>query len=179
MEKRENATKWESKSNGCYEFQCHNDIGPIYWKQCNKTDEVCENDKCVVVKEEVTYYVEIEIDGIDETDLNMTEIQITISNLTGIEEDKIRIQVDTNDNNEIVGIIVIVDDKETAELISKTINEEIDKHNEEGFLRNCKSARVVVKENTLSISRGVMQEEGTIMMLIIVFISFLIHNREW
>ena len=48
MEKRENATLWESKTTGCYEFQCHNESGPMYWKQCNKTNEVCENDQCVI-----------------------------------------------------------------------------------------------------------------------------------
>ena len=115
----------ESKTTGCYEFQCHNDSGPIYWKQCNKTDEVCENDQCVV-KEEVTCSVVIEGDGIDTSDLNMTEIQSTISDLTGIEEDKLRIRFETNDNDEVIRIIVIVDDEGTAEKISTSINIVID-----------------------------------------------------
>ena len=126
MTKRENATIWESKTTGCYEFQCHNDSGPIYWKQCNKTDEICENDHCIVTKEEVTYSVEIEVDGINVTDLNMTEIQTTISDLTGIDEGKIRIRVDINDNNDVIRVIVVADDEETAEIISKSINIVID-----------------------------------------------------
>ena len=85
MEKRENATLWESKTTGCYEFQCHNESGPMYWKQCNKTNEVCENDQCVVIKKEVTYSVEIEVDGINVTELNITEVQNIICNLTGID----------------------------------------------------------------------------------------------
>ena len=92
---------------------------------CNKTNEVCENDQCVNVKE-VTYYVEIEIDGVNVTDFSMTEIQSAISNLTGIEEDQIRIRVDTNDINEVIRIIVIVDDEKTAEIISKSVNTVID-----------------------------------------------------
>ena len=120
LEKRENATIWESKTTGCYEFQCHNDSGPIYWKQCNKTDEVCENDKCVVAKEELPYYVEIEVEGINVTDLNMTEIQNTISDLIDMEVDEIRIRVETND--EVIRIIVIVNDEKTAEEISNSIN---------------------------------------------------------
>ena len=45
MDKRDNSTEWESKSNACYEYQCHNDSGAIYWKECNNTDNterVCE-----------------------------------------------------------------------------------------------------------------------------------------
>ena len=122
MDKRENATIWESKTTECYEFQCNIDSGPIYWKQCNKSDKVCENDQCVT-REEVTYYVEIEVDGINVTDLNMTEIQDTISDLTGIEEDKIRIRVETNDNNDIVHIIVIVDDEESANVVRDKVSQ--------------------------------------------------------
>jgi len=125
IEKRDNASIWERKTTGCYKFQCHHDSGPIYWKQC-KTNEVCEDNHCVVKKEE-PYSVEIEVDAFDVTDLNMTEIRVTISDLTGIEADELRIQVNTNDNNEIVFVIVIVDDKETAEKISKSINSVIDK----------------------------------------------------
>ena len=171
--KRDNATKWESKRNECYEFQCHNESGPIFWKQCNRTDEVCENDQCVIVKEEVTYSVEIEIDGIDVSDLNMTEIQITISNLTGIEEDKLRIRFDTNDNNEVIRIIVIVHDEKTADKISKSINVAIEEHNKEGFLRYCKSVRVQTNEKNLSISSGIMKEEGIIAMFAIILMNII------
>ena len=62
----------------------------------------------------------------------MTEIQITISDLTGIETDKLRIRVETNDNNGIIRIIVIVDDEEKVEIISKTINTVVD---------NCQTVR--------------------------------------
>ena len=125
MEKRENATIWEDKSTGCYEFQCDVDFGLIYLKQCNKTDEVCENDQCAK-NEEVTYYVEIEVDGIDVTDYKMNEIRKTISDLTGIEAEKLKIQFDTSDNDEVIPIIIVVDDKETAEIISKSLNTVID-----------------------------------------------------
>ena len=125
MEKRENATIWESKTTGCYKFQCHNDTGPIYLKQCNKKDEVCENDQCAK-NEEVTYYVEIEVERIRPNDFKMNVIRKTLSDLTGIEEDKLRIRFETNDNNEITRIVVIVEDKETAEIIKDKINVSID-----------------------------------------------------
>ena len=169
--KRENATVWESKSNGCYEFHCDIDNGPVYWKQCNKTDEICENDHCVLKNEEMTYFVEIEVEGIDVTNLNMTEIQSTISNLTGIKAEELKIRADISNNNEVIHIIVIVDDEETAEKVSESINAEINKHNQDGFLRNCKSARVIGKENKPSISRGMVRKEGIISTFIIVFMT--------
>ena len=75
--------------------------------------------------------------GIDVSDLNMTEIQTTIRDLTGTEADKLWIWVETNDNNIIIRIRVIEDDEETANKNSKSINEKIDEQDQEGFLRNC------------------------------------------
>lgn len=136
MEKRENATKWESKTSECYEFQCSNESGPIYWKQCNKTNEVCENDECVEVKEEVVYTVEIEVEDIDVTYFNLTELQSTISDLTNISSDKLRIRLDTNDDDTIIRIIILVDDKTTAETIKATINVAIKEHNQKGVFKH-------------------------------------------
>ena len=129
------------------------------------------------MKEDVIYSVEIEVDGIDVTNLNMTEIQITISNLTSIESDKFRIRVDINDNNEIIRIIVIVDDEETAKIISESINVAIEEHSEEGIVRHFKSSRVNVKENKLSLSCGIMKE-GIINIFINVFMIYAI-NHLW
>ena len=123
--KRENATIWEDKSNGCYEFKCHNESGPIYWKQCNSTDKierVCENNQCIN-KEEMMFFVEIDVEGIHLSNLNMTEIQHTISNLTDIEADKLRIRVDINEQDEVNVILIIVDDRYSAEKITKLIND--------------------------------------------------------
>ncbi len=53
----------------------------------------------------------------------MTEIQNSISNLTSIEADKLRIRVDINENDEVVAIIVVVTDKAKAYIISDKINE--------------------------------------------------------
>ena len=110
----------------------------------------------------------------------MTNIKTSISDLTGIDENKFRIRVETNENNEVIRIIVVVDDKETAEKISTSINVAIDEHNEEGIIRHFTSARVIVKENKLSISGGTMKKEDIIVMFTIVFISFFtIHNHLW
>ena len=126
--KRKNATEWESKSNGCYQYQCLNSSGPVYWRQCNSTSEterVCEDGNCIIVEpeKEEFYLVDIEVDGINVTNLNMTDIINTISNLTNIDADDIRIRIYPNDKDEIISICVIVNDKTKAENITKSINE--------------------------------------------------------
>ena len=82
-------------------------------------------DSSISASKEEIQIVEIEVNGIDLTNLNMTEIRSTISNLTSIELDKLRIRVDVNEEDEVVHIIIIVDDddKTTADLISDKINE--------------------------------------------------------
>ena len=180
MEKRENATFWERKTTECYEFQCNNESGPVYWKQCNKSGEVCENDVCVVKKEEKKYSVIIEvINGIHLTDFKMTEIRSVISNLTNIDADKINIRINTNEKDEIIEIIVIVNDETTAEHIKDNINDAIKEHNKEGILRYVESARVVVNEKVLSISSGIMKtEDKTVVLIAIAFMLLLIHTSE-
>ena len=69
--------------------------------------------------------------------------------------------------------------KKQQKKISESINTEIKKHNEEGFLRYCTSARVKVSEKKISISRGIMKEEGIIVMFITAFMTTVIHNHLW
>ena len=172
------STIWESKSTKCFELQCQNESGPIYWNQCNKTNEVCETDQCVVKKEEDMFTVVIEvIEGIDLVGLNMTEIQSTISNLTNIEPDKIRIRVNTNDNNEVVQIVVVPDDKILADNISQSVNVAIEEQNQKDVIRLFKNARVVVEENVLSISSRMKTKDEMIFMVTMTFIIVVILNQ--
>ena len=57
------------------------------------------------------------------TDLDIMELKNNISDMTGIERDKLRIRVDMNEKDETAYIVVVVDDKTTAEKIHKSINE--------------------------------------------------------
>lgn len=107
-----------------FELRCDNETGPIYI-ECNDTGQFCENDACATKKEEETHSVIIEIDEIKLIDLNMTDIQKTLSDLTDIEADKIRIRVVPNRDNAITHIIVTVDDETTAEYIKVSINDAI------------------------------------------------------
>jgi len=169
---RENMTEWESKSTGCYAFECDKDRGPIYWKQCNKSDEICENDQCVI-GEEVTFAVVVTVEGVDVTSFNMAEFQSTISNLTSVEADAIRVRFVTNDKGEVIQIIVIVKDEKTAE----SINSKIKEHEKEGILRCVVSSKVEVKEKELFISSE-LRTKGEMKITIAVAVLILfIHNR--
>ena len=169
--KRDNATAWENKTTGCYEFQCHNESGPVYWKQCNKTKEVCENDQCVISNKEVVYSVIIEtVEGVDVTEFSTTEVFSTISILTGIEADRIKIRVETNDRNGVTHIIIVVDDTTTAEVISNSFNTAIEERSEEGIIRLCRSAHVEVNERCISC--GMKKEEGMIIVMSMIFMAF-------
>ena len=103
----------------------------------------------------------------------MTNIQTTISDLTNIEADKLRIRVDLNKKDEVVHIIVVVDDKKTAEIVSSNVNIAISEGNPK--VRQFKRAEVKVKE--LEMSSGMIITENPF-MIVIAFMTLLLKNRE-
>ena len=122
------------------------------------------------MKEEVLYTVVIEVEEMNVSSFDMREIQNIISDLTNIEAERIRIRFDTNDKNEITHIIVIVDDKTTAERVRNMINMAIDEDNHEELFRHFKSARVEVNE--LPMSRGcIIEKEDELIIGTIVFLT--------
>jgi len=171
--KRKNATQWENRTNGCFKFECTFDYGPVYWKDCNSTEtteRVCEDDQCKVIetnkKDQVV--VEIEVEGIDVTTTNITEIRSILSNLTNITVDELIIRAEINDKNEIVRIIVLVDNENTAEIISSTIND----HDPEEIGSRVRFKRANVKFLG-DASRGNIVE-SSIFMIMIIFMMFII-----
>jgi len=45
LQKRQNATNWESQTDGCRQYQCSNTDGPVSWSLCNSTRSV--GNRCV------------------------------------------------------------------------------------------------------------------------------------
>jgi len=66
--------------------------------------------------------VEIEVIGINVTDLNMTQIRSELSNLTNINEDDLRIRVNVDENDNVVSIIVFTTNRTTADTIGDAVN---------------------------------------------------------
>ena len=80
-------------------------------------------------------------------------------------------------NNNIVRVLVIVDDKTTAKVISEEINRIIDDGEQEGIIRYCSSARVEVIE--LSMSCGMSKGKGFFRTVAISFLFLLIHSPQF
>ena len=174
MNKRENATIWESKISECYDFQCNNDTGPVYLRKCNIIEQVCNNGTCYYVEpnsDNEGFVVEIEVEGIDAIDLNITEIRNEISTLANIEADSFRIRVYVDENDQVSSILIIVNDEPTAKNIQQEIDE-LSPEERQGILRHFKSARVVVSEREIQLSRGKVVE-GMSFIIMIAFIALL------
>ena len=74
---------------------------------------MCENDKCVVIDSNYDegFIVEIQVEDMNMSNMNISEIQTAISNLTKIDPDKIKIRADIDDDGQVVRILVIVEDE--------------------------------------------------------------------
>ena len=81
--------------------------------------------------------------------------------------------MNTNENNKITQIIIIVDDKAQAYNIRNEINDAIKEQNKKGILRYVKSVRVVVNEKVLSISSGMKIEDKHVVSMATAFILLL------
>ena len=98
------------------------------------------------------------------TDVNETEILENISAVCGVDADKIQIVVTVSDDGHSLVIITYVRDKESAEVITETLNQCSDCT---GILRDVKS--VSVESRQLSLASKSCHE-----MILLVIISMLI-----
>ena len=119
---RANVSEWENNSSDCLKYYCDNNTGPRIRAECNKSEGityVCVNDACVDFntlsdKEKVDVVLQLS----DINDWNTTMFIDSISNQSGVDPDKIQVNVEFDDNDtQIVHIIVFVDDKDTAKTI--------------------------------------------------------------
>jgi len=128
-QKRNNATEWESHSNACYEYYCDNENGEMTRDLCNDTNGVtqtCVNNNICVVSDKPAISVDIELNPktVRITEFNATDILLYLSKKYGGKTDLMKIGFDTDDEGYVVRIVVIVDDKETAESIAAGIDED-------------------------------------------------------
>ena len=73
--------------------------------------------------EKENVYVEIEVEGIDLTNFNETEFLGSVSDLTNIDPDKLRIRAEVNENDEVVRVLVFVSGTSIAETVSERVNQ--------------------------------------------------------
>jgi len=127
--KRKNATLYESQTNGCIEYYCDNENGEMTRDLCNDTNGVtqtCVNNNICVVSDKPAISVDIELNPktVRITEFNATDILLYLSKKYGGKTDLMKIGFDTDDEGYVVRIVVIVDDKETAESIAAGIDED-------------------------------------------------------
>jgi len=128
MNKRENASLLEGKSNDCFEFKCLNDSGVMVENKCGRKGQTCEDDKCVEIKpedERDDIVIEIEVEDMNVTLMDLTDIKRQISDLASIEEEDLKVRVESDDDGRILHIVVIFDGEESAFFVSEVLNEAI------------------------------------------------------
>ena len=175
IRKRLEAVKWENQTTGCVEYFCENDTGLLGKALCDSnSDDVCVNDKCVGEKdiEVKPWSVEIEINATESMSVTSEQIAVELSNLTGIGVNDITIIVEYDDRGRATTIIVYVNDKTTADVISASVNE-LDKNSEtcEGVL--CRTKGTEVKQTPLMLAVSSKLHISIIILMIFVF-SFIV-----
>jgi len=172
--KRKNATEWEQQSDGCLEYQCHNESGKLSWSLCNSTDTVsyiCVNNKCEENKTaEINerWSVEIEVSSTQPNDVNINELKVSVSQMTGIDEDKLEIGLVSDSNGNIIRVIVYVKDGAQAKELAEAV-ESIDKDEgcSYGILCRTKALHInkVLEQKSISVISGGYQIISSIYIL--------------
>jgi len=129
------------------------------------------NDMNITVKK--SQKIVIELDPVNESEVNQTELISIISNITGINEEDIVVKIDTNDDGKVVSIIVYVNEKVNADdvaLAVDSIKTDPDKC-ESGILCRKKNVYVVTKERSLEASSVTSIHILSIIISIVCFLS--------
>jgi len=66
------------------------------------------------IGKEKEWRVDIEVNPIDASDINMTELVKIISEIAGLDEDSVEVGVEMNDAGEIVRVVIYVNEETTA-----------------------------------------------------------------
>jgi len=171
------------------EAKCKADMpssGCFYYAGCSETvsNGVWEA-KCLyenITVDENEWALDLEIEGLNSTELNMSDVVDMISSIGGIEKEQVKIGLEVNDQKQIVRITVVLNNKQSAEEIAAALNDcksEVTTREpnllvrdgekcDNGLLRYVKSATVVTSFVELS-SAHYAQE-----MLLLISISTMI-----
>ena len=123
------------------------------------------------------WMIEFEIEDLNVTEFNKTEILHIISDASGIDINKIDIESQIDDNGRVVKIIVIVNNEQKANIIAEILNT----YESEGCDTNvlCRTKNVKIKRKDRHLSESPCMFEMTyamMLMMIILFLSITINN---
>ena len=123
--------------------------------------------------------VDMQFDGVNVVEVNITEIEVVISVVINTEPEKVKIDVDISDEGELEHIFVFVSE-EDAKKIVHSLSECVESNSKQrddlcdaSFIRHVKSVRVIVSELSLE---GASIATETILSLIIALIMIVFIN---
>jgi len=155
---------------GCYEYNCDNES--MISSKCDKGDNikrVCMNDNCVELDtlNSEGWMVEVVLDGVDVTELNVNDIVALLSQLSGIDASKIKVGTELDNGNTV--LVVAVTDEKAANELRDVVNPCIESKgtNCSGVLQYVK-ALSVVPQKTYNSEASHVHLMGTWMMLLVV-----------
>jgi len=138
--------EWENQTTGCMEYVCSNESGLLSRNTCNNDTHVCIDDECVLAKSAGKgWSVVIGFNESTTNEVNMTELKDTLSLLCGIEADAMEFAVEYNDIGQVVSVIVLVDDENTAQKITSTV-EDVTQNEVCEFGVLCQASGIKIKE---------------------------------
>jgi len=149
VEKRENVTRWESRSNGCIEYSCDNNTGIVAAVKCGK-DDVCIDGECVKFSElkKQGYSAVMDLEGMNEADVNASDVERILSTETDPESD-MKVGTVIGDDGSALSIVVNV----PAEIDADAFTDSVGKINKEdcNYVKYrafcfCNETRVISKE---------------------------------
>ena len=160
IHKREDAIAWENQSNGCLHYSCDNISGFIVRSKCEKNRMCMDNNTCSDHDRynDYEWRVAVDIDAEKTTLLNMTEVRTELNLVSGIDIDNLTVAVEINDEGKVQQIVVFLSDKDTAEMLTRSINT-LDKGDDcdHGILCQSTKARAVEnKDESFDLSEGEM-----------------------
>jgi len=114
-------TQWTCEMIQCKNGECKTAEDGSAYCECEEgySGERCENIDLAAQE----FYVEITFEGAKATDINESELLESLSIMAQIEEDKIKIQTEIDDEGCITRVLVIVPDSAIAKVIADTVNE--------------------------------------------------------
>jgi len=175
VQKKSEVIEWEKNSAGCLDYYCDNHSGLNIRSACNidgETNYACVNDACIdYEKFSEKEKVEIEIEETSISEWNSTAFILNISELSGIEANKIEIRVDIDDDGQVRHIIVMVDNERDVKVIVNAIQTEVKKCGD-GSGNRCwlKGAQYITKE--LSVSEACGTALMTTLLLMTLMATF-------
>ena len=128
VQKKADVVEWEGRTTDCFNYTCDNNTGYGFESLCTGDNQICMNDRC---EEEETlndnWKVVIDVDEMSVTDWTSTELLSIISKWSGVDAENMKIGIETNDEGQIIRIIVIVKDEHDANSIVRSVESEAEK----------------------------------------------------